>query len=1268
MKYKLLSILLITIGFQGYAQFSSQYMDHKKDEYRAFIRNHPYSNPVEESSKEGEEEGPKPDRPDLANQLNFLQTLDPALGFPPQDGLAKAHIMAEKIARSKAGTKTAISGITWTERGPDNFGGRTRALMFDPNDGTGKTVFAGGVAGGLWKNTNITSSSNSWTSINDFWANLAVTCITYDPSNTQVMYAGTGEGFFNVDAVAGAGIWKSTNGGANWSQLSSTNNSTFTYVQKIAVHGTSGDIYACTRNNGVMRSQDGGSTWSKVLGSGTGASTNRAADVEIAADGTIFVSMGIFSTDGVYSSSTGNSGSWTKLNTGSNGFPSSGIRRIELACAPSNANVVYAVVQDNSNDIDGIYKTTNKGSSWSSLSLPSDADGGVTPDFTRNQAWYDLILAVDPNNANNVWTGGIDIFKSTNGGSSWSQVTHWYGGFGLQNVHADQHAMAFQQGSSTNMVFGNDGGVYYTSNASAGTPTVSSRNKGYNVTQFYAGGIHPSSGSNVMIAGAQDNGSHAFSSPGVNSTTEVTGGDGAFCHIDQTNGNNQISQYVYNVVYRTTNNWSGGNQISNDQTTGLFINPSDLDDNEDIYYSCRTNSTILRIKSVFGSTSSSSVSISGMSSKASHISVSPYSASGVSNIFIGTQAGDVFKVVNAHSTPTVTNITGTLPSGNISCIAIGQSDNQLMVTLSNYGVTSVWETTNGGTTWTSKEGNLPDMPVRWALYNPNDYNQAFIATEVGVWSTDNLSAGTVDWSPTNSGLANVRVDMLQYRATDNTVMAATHGRGVFTCVIPTGTKPVASFTSDVTTVCEGGTVNYTDQSTNTPTSWSWTFTGGTPSTSTSQNPSVVYNTAGTYQVRLIATNASGSDTSTVTSYVTVNSCGTTMLKPMYCKTYQGYGEKVACYPVSGAQEYEFEFTPSGGGSSIYYNRGIANQSFILGWVSGLIDGTKYDVRVRVKISGAFGSYGPIRQLTTPGTTTTTSVNSIYCNQTYASYADKIACYPVTNATDYEFEFVPQPSGPTVNYVTGGNNSFLLGAASSLTDNTTYNVRVRSKISGSFGPYGTTCQITTPAGQSVTSLKSVYCGNTYSSYADKLACYTVTNATDYEWRFTPVPSGTPITFSRGFANISILLNMVSGLQNNTAYNVDVRPKVGGVFQSYGPSCQITTPPTAIIVYGAQPGDNDHISGFSEMGLVKDEFTLYPNPNHGQYLFIEYRHDTDFNGEMFIFDLSGRMVESRPIKLERLSTESIKFMEQLTSGTYFIHLKNSKNHLIFKISVN
>jgi PKD repeat protein len=810
---------------------------------------------------------PLKDRMDLAILQEIERTKDPATNSVPRERLLAAYSYAEELRAASAQGRMAgaIPGMNWYERGPNNVSGRTRAIMIDPNDATNKTLWAAGVGGGLWKTTDITATSPAWIPVNDLFDNLAITTVTFNPLNKQEMYFGTGEGYQNGDAIRGDGIYKTTNGGATWAFLPSTvNNGNFRYIQKIEVHPVTGHVYAATRS-GLFRSTNGGSTWVKVLGAGTNATSNSVADIEIAADNQIYVAIGLFgSTDGIYKSATGDVASWTKLNTGTNGFPTTGFQRIEIACAPSNASVIYAVTQGTGSGVGAIYQSTNGGANWTTRTNPVDADGGIGADFTRGQAWYDLTMAVDPNNSNTLFIGGIDIFKSTNGGTNWQQICHWYGGFGFQNVHADQHAIVFEPGNSNVIYFGNDGGVYRTSNGTAAIPAIQFKGDNFNVTQYYACAMNPTAYSNQFLAGAQDNGSQQYNSAGINSTIEVTGGDGCFTHIDQDQPQFQFTSYVYNNYYRSINGGASFGGVSGGTNTGSFVNPTDYDNLGNNLYAAHNNGVYARILNMPASNTMTTVTVAAFNSgKVTHVSVSQNTAN---RVFFGLNNGRIVRVDNANgATPTSTNIAVTgMPSGSVSCIAIQDgNDNHLLVTYSNYGMNSVWETTNGGTSWTSVEGNLPDMPVRWALFNPNNASQAIIATEIGVWSTDLLNGTSTVWGPSNNGLANVRTDMLQIRSSDKIVIAATHGRGLYSTDV--FADPYPDFSSDRRVIYTGKAIAFNDASFKSN-AWLWDFGDGT--TSTLKNPVKVYNTAGLYTVTL-QINGSGALQKTRTGYIHV---------------------------------------------------------------------------------------------------------------------------------------------------------------------------------------------------------------------------------------------------------------------------------------------------------------------------------------------------------------------------------------------------------------
>ncbi len=886
----LLTLLLtLLLGDLFAQQLPTPSSDMSKEEYEQFINNHPFKTRPR-LTPEQIKKIDKRDRPDLAWEQDFLRTMDPATG-KPERGRLYQYMASVSGGASPGLAPGASTANQWTERGPNNIGGRTRALMWDPN--SSNKVWAGGITGGLWYNTNITSSSTSWTKVNDFWDNIAVTAIAHDPNDNDTMYVGTGEGW-GTGASIGGGIWKSTDGGSTWNLLSSTTTGTseMFYVNDLIVRDESGSsvIYAAVSrmyyngqyhgDQGLFRSTNHGTSWSQVLPNVSGA-PYAAADIELDAGGRIWVGTrrNSFNNGGGVILRSDNGTTWTTSYTATGG------RRVELATAPSDQNYIYAMISGlsgGSNVLLEMKQTTNRGASWTTRNEPNDADLGIpATDFTRGQAWYDLILQVDPNDRRTVIAGGIDLFRSTNGTISWTQISKWSNNANLNTlscprVHADQHQILFKPGASDTVIFGNDGGVYYSDNlsgAATSSTAISSRNKEYNVTQFYAGALHPTAGNNHMIAGAQDNGTIRISSAGVGAGTEVRGGDGAFCFIDQTQPQYQIASYVFNTYYRSSNGGASTftTQLIRDLNTGAFINPADYDDNQNVLYSARNTSSIQRVKSVTGSFTDDVLSAS-IGSMASALKVSPHTTSSTT-LFAGTDGGRVYKITGAQgASPTTTRLDPSgFPNGSVSCVQVGGSEDTLLATFFNYGVNSVWYTTNGGTSWTNKDNSsLADMPIRWALFNPYIRGEVILATEIGVWTCPDINAASPAWSRSNNGLANVRVDMLQARTSDSTVMAATYGRGVFTGKFDTGTPPSAAFIGTPTTICVGDTVVFTDNSTAGPTSRQWTFTGGTPSTSTASPVSVVYNSAGSNNVRLISSNSNGSDTLTQVNYINVN--------------------------------------------------------------------------------------------------------------------------------------------------------------------------------------------------------------------------------------------------------------------------------------------------------------------------------------------------------------------------------------------------------------
>ncbi len=735
------------------------------------------------------------DGTEKAIKQEFLMTRDPALNMVPKERLLSA-LNFMRTART-----TQTDDLTWSERGPNNIGGRCRAIMVDKNDATGNTVFAASVSGGLFKTTNFNSPSATWTVVDDFLPNLAITCLVQDNANPNIMYAGTGEGWFNIDAVRGAGIFKSTDDGVTWNVLPSTiittpADSTFEYVQDLAVDNN-GNVYASLRNltgfgRGVKRSTDGGATWTQVLGlplTDKVYTTGRAADLEVASNGDVYATLGIFSNTMVFKSSfatnginTGAFGTWQEITP----VHAETTYRGELAIAPSDPQRIYLMMQDSADDqVHTFYRSDDGGVNWTPSTAPSALNNG-----SNSQTWYDLIAAVDPFNPDIVVAGGIELSKSIDGGATWTTIST------STNVHVDQHALVYF--NSSRLLIGNDGGIYYSSNMSNASPTFTQKNSGFDVTQFYGCDFHPTD-ANYFLAGAQDNNTQKFTTAGLNSTTPAIGGDGGIPHIRQTDGQLQIAATTSNTYYRSLNGGTSfaslGTSINNSR--GQFINPTDFDNSQNILYCGDDVGQYYCITGLDATPTGTIKTVTGMGDRGvTAIKIDPIAPNTIwiaaSNVDASTTAlvPIVMKITSANTTPVVAlNKTIAMPAGAyISSIDVDPSNtNNILITSSNYGVISVWESTNGGTTFTNIEGNLPDMPVYWGIFAPPGAQLSgttgggiILGTDLGVWTTSVVNAVFTQWIANNSGLANVPVYMIKYRPANTSLVAATHGRGLFT--------------------------------------------------------------------------------------------------------------------------------------------------------------------------------------------------------------------------------------------------------------------------------------------------------------------------------------------------------------------------------------------------------------------------------------------------------------------------------------------------------
>ena len=717
----------------------------------------------------------------------------------------------------------------WTSLGPGNVGGRTRALIIHPTVPT--TMYAAGVAGGVWKTTN---GGANWAPVSDLISNLAVNSLAMDSANPNTLYAGTGEGFFNTSAVRGAGIFKTTDGGTTWTQLAATNTTDFHYVNDLIVSpNNSNRIYAATRT-GIWRSTDGGTAWTKVLnvtevGSTTVAINGGCLDLAVRTDRPtdyVFASCGNQTQAKIFrNTDAGAAGAWIQVHTENNAG------RTSLAIAPSNQDIIYAMsaALDGTFDdaLHAVFRSTSSGDagSWTARVRNTDPNklnasilsfvlgafatncGLGTANTFGGQAWRDNVIAVDPTDPNRVWAGGIDLFRSDDGGANWGMAAHAYQSrTNPQYVHPDQHVIVFhpQYNGTTNQTIyiGNDGGIYRSDNARAATATGNnapcnpsatavnwvSLNKGYGVTQFYHGSVYPNGTS--YFGGTQDNGTiRGSDSAGANAWNEINGGDGGYTAVDPTNTNILFSATTGISVEKSVN---GGTTFSpstlgiND--TGLFITPYVMDPSNPQRLFLGGRLYIWRTANGAASWQQASAITPG-SGSVSAIAVSPTNANFA---LAGMSDGFLIRTDQALTSGATTTWPSVQPrSGYVSSVAFDPTNKDIAyATYSTFGGVHVWKTVNAGASWTGLNGTgtgtLPDVPVHSIVVDPTNTMRLYIGTDVGVFaSTD----GGTTWAVENTGFANVITEWLTINSTTSTtqLFAFTHGRGAWRVAAnPTG--------------------------------------------------------------------------------------------------------------------------------------------------------------------------------------------------------------------------------------------------------------------------------------------------------------------------------------------------------------------------------------------------------------------------------------------------------------------------------------------------
>lgn len=696
---------------------------------------------------------------------------------------AYAETLAENLDRSSLRNGRAANWREIPITGNVMPSGRIVEMAVHPaND---QTIYLASASGGVFKTTN---RGQSWTNVTDgFLPTLGLGSITMDPGNPQTLYVGLGEGVPGSHYEPyGSGVYRTTDGGASWSLLNSTSNIAF--VSDIAVFSNSTTILLASAGNisggtdsGIFRSTDSGNTFTKVV--------NQPAfdiDVDPANNSNVVATTKQSQTafaQILYSTNGGQSFTAATTPSNNNAF------RIELT---RNGNTMYALVGLNNGDLGGIWKSTNGGQSWSALPLSGIPTSG---DYKPGQMYYNCAIQVSPYDANTVYVGSnLRMYKSTNGGNSWTAVTDWAGD-GLPYMHADHHTIRF--GANTNTVYiGNDGGFFFSQD---GMATVTERNVGMTALQYYRMDNHPTD-ANALLGGLQDNDKYVRRSDGTWRHYPNSFGDCMEVIAHPSSPNTFFGCNYYGSAIRITEDGSNtqwpfirgyGSQNNGipDQERGSWVSP--------FFYDPRNPNTLyLGLNGVYRTTYTPGMMPTWTQIIPPDPTTTPAQmeamtlTSGTSNRklvgFLGrrTQAGGLtVGLFRSNPDGTGREILNLPQLAWVSDLKPDPNDNNVLwMTYSDINAGGgergrIWKSTNQGTSWTDMTNNFPrSLPATAVLVDPNNSNTVFIGSDIGVYRSDNGGASWVYW---NEGMPPAVVTDFAYFGPQRKLRVSTYGRGLF---------------------------------------------------------------------------------------------------------------------------------------------------------------------------------------------------------------------------------------------------------------------------------------------------------------------------------------------------------------------------------------------------------------------------------------------------------------------------------------------------------
>jgi photosystem II stability/assembly factor-like uncharacterized protein len=637
------------------------------------------------------------------------------------------------------------TGLFYNRTNANYISGRTNSFAFHPTDPN--TFYVAAAGGGIWKTSD---GGVHFLPMTDNISSLTSGAVAVDPTNGNEVYAATGELNYSLDSYYGDGIFKSTDAGSTWTKVATT--SIGHYFSAVIVNPQNSNIVYAGGASGVYKSTNGGGTWS-YTGSNTYANS---LVMDPTNPQTLYAATGFYNAN-IIRKTTDGGATWTTL---SNGLPPSYAGRTTLAISASNPSTLYAsIAVDTSYGLLGLYRTIDGGNSWTLQNS--------SVNYLGSQGWYDNMVTVNPTNPNLIVVGGLDVYSSSNGGVTLTQKSVWYTSSSGTMTHADIHFLGY---NGSILYCGSDGGAYKSTND--GT-TWSDLNQTISTLQFQSADYDPS---NIqrMYGGCQDN-DKEYTTNGGTSWIQRTTGDGGYTIVDPINTNYIYGQYVGGSLQRSSNYGLSYSEISpNTSTGGLFYNPYQMapgDHNTIVFGRADVWKTIT---AQTATTSAGWTQIATTSVVNGNVSSIGISTTTTNKIYIGTDNGKILITTNNGAT------WSTVPGfPYVSDLAVDNiNDSVCYATCTGFSASQhVYKTTNSGTTWSNISGNLPNIPVNTVIVRSATPRTIFVGTDLGVYESTN--EGT-SWVSFNSGLPAVEIFDLKYRESNHLLLAATHGRGCFT--------------------------------------------------------------------------------------------------------------------------------------------------------------------------------------------------------------------------------------------------------------------------------------------------------------------------------------------------------------------------------------------------------------------------------------------------------------------------------------------------------